>query len=83
MTWVERLNFYFLQRLGVRLARQCELSGEKWTQTHWSLIGPLLPMSGWRNDGRSINAGYIGRVKPIIHIPCAHREIVIEKDWWE
>lgn len=48
MSRLTAFNFYFLQWVGFRLARQYE--GFTGLQVAWGLFGPVMPMSGW--DGR-------------------------------
>lgn len=55
MTKLGKLNFYLVQWLFVRVARIVIDDNT----IGWCLIGPVLPMTGWRTD-------YIGRAKPII-----------------
>lgn len=48
-TWLSVLNFAVFQWTFVRLARIGSIQGpeERFVQTGWALIGPIVPMTGW------------------------------------
>jgi len=47
MTKLGLLNFFVLQWTGFRLARVITVGGP---QTHWAVLGPVLPLTGWKTD---------------------------------
>ena len=67
MTGLEIINKFFLQWLGIRLARWGESAdqaeGEPFVQRGWSLIVGVLPLSGWGYSG--FLHDYIG---PVWHV---------------
>lgn len=50
------LNVFILQWFFIRLARVIDVVSCR--QTHWTIIGPVVPLTGWRTD-------FIGRAKGI------------------
>lgn len=61
MTPLSFFNRFVFQWAGFRLARVCD---EEARQIAWSVIGPVLPLSGW---GRP----YIGRDRALVTWRCA------------
>jgi hypothetical protein len=43
-TWLGWLNLLLVQWSFFRIARRVDLKGK---QTGWSILGPVLPMTGW------------------------------------
>lgn len=60
MTRLKALNIFVLQWFFVRLAR---IIDDDMKQVGWGLLGPVLPLTGWRSD-------YIGRTHIFVRWGC-------------